>query len=221
VNSFNANYFLHAANVLLLVAYSVRDILWLRLFAVVSALIAIPYFVLQPTPLWVPIGWSAVFAAINLFQSWRLFMERRPVKLTPEEEEVRRLVFEDLPSRKVLQILSVGSWITAETGERMIERGKCPEGVSLIVRGTVRVARKEGVLGDLVAGNLVGSALLLSGTPSDVDAVVIEPVRALRWEVETLERYLSANPEVRIVVQRHLARDLGGKLVSSLRGDAA
>jgi CRP-like cAMP-binding protein len=103
----------------------------------------------------------------------------------------------------------------------MIERGKCPEGVSLIVRGTVRVARKEGVLGDLVAGNLVGSALLLSGTPSDVDAVVIEPVRALRWEVETLERYLSANPEVRIVVQRHLARDLGGKLVSSLRGDAA
>jgi hypothetical protein len=221
VNSFNANYFLHAANVLLLVAYSVRDILWLRLFAVVSALIAIPYFVLQPTPLWVPIGWSAVFAAINLFQSWRLFMERRPVKLTPEEEEVRRLVFEDLPSRKVLQLLSVGSWITAETGERMIERGKCPEGVSLIVRGTVRVARKEGVLGDLVAGNLVGSALLLSGTPSDVDAVVIEPVRALRWEVETLERYLSANPEVRIVVQRHLARDLGGKLVSYLRGDAA
>lgn len=221
MNSFNANYFLHAANVLLLVAYSVRDILWLRLFAVVSALIAIPYFVLQPTPLWVPIGWSAVFAAINLFQSWRLFMERRPVKLTPEEEEVRRLVFEDLPSRKVLQLLSVGSWITAETGERMIERGKCPEGVSLIVRGTVRVARKEGVLGDLVAGNLVGSALLLSGTPSDVDAVVIEPVRALRWEVETLERYLSANPEVRIVVQRHLARDLGGKLVSSLRGDAA
>jgi hypothetical protein len=220
VNSFNPNYFLHAANVLLLVAYSVRDILWLRLFAVTSALIAIPYFVLQPVPLWVPIGWSAVFAAINLFQSWRLFVERRPVKLTAEEEEVRRLVFKDLPSRKVLQILSVGSWITAETGERMIESGKCPEAISLIVRGTVRVAKNADVLGDLVAGNLVGSALLLSGTPGDVDAVVIEPVRALRWELETLERYLSANPEVRIVLQRHMARDLGEKLVSYVRGDA-
>jgi len=86
VNSFNPNYFLHAANVLLLVAYSVRDILWLRLFAVISALIAIPYFVLQPARLWVPIGWSCVFAAINLFQSWRLFVERRIVKLTQEEE---------------------------------------------------------------------------------------------------------------------------------------
>jgi hypothetical protein len=29
-----------------------------------------------------------------------------------------------------------------------------------------------------------------------------------------LERYLAANPEVRIAVQRHLARDLAGKLVS-------
>jgi hypothetical protein len=214
LNSFDPNYFLHAANVLLLVAYSVRDVLWLRLFAVASALIAIPYFALQPAPLWVPIAWSSVFAAINLFQSWRLFVERRPVKLTPEEEQVRRLAFEDLPSRKVLQVLNVGSWITVETGERMIERGKRPEAVSLIVRGTVRVARNEGVLGDLVAGNFVGSVLQLSGAPAEVDAVAIEPVRALSWEVETLERYLTANPEVRIVLQRRLARDLAGKLVS-------
>jgi membrane protein implicated in regulation of membrane protease activity len=221
LNSFNPNYFLHAANLLLLVAYSVRDILWLRLFAVASALIAIPYFVLQPAPLWVPIVWSSVFAAINLFQSWRLFVERRPVKLTPEEEQVRRLAFEDLPPRKVLQVLSVGSWTTVESGERMMERGKCPEAILLIVRGTVRVARNEGVLGDLVAGNFVGSVLQLSGTPAEVDAVAIEPVRALRWEVETLERYLSANPEVRIVLQRHLARDLAGKFVSYVRRGAA
>jgi CRP-like cAMP-binding protein len=143
------------------------------------------------------------------------------VKLTPEEEEVRRLAFEDLPPRKVLQVLSVGSWTTVATGERMLERGKCPEAISLIVRGTVRVARNEGVLADLVAGNLVGSVLQLSGAPAEVDAVAIEPVRALRWEVETLERYLTANPEVRIVLQRHLARDLAGKVVSSVRRGAA
>jgi len=214
MNSFHPTYFLHAANVLLLVAYSVRDILWLRLFAVTAALISIPYFVLQPQPLWEPIGWSAVFAAINLFQSGRLFVERRPVKLTLEEQEVRRLAFEDLPPRKVLQVLSLGSWTTVETGERLLERGKCPDTIWLIVRGTVRLTRNEAVLGDLVAGHLVGSALLLTGAPADVDAVAIEAVRAVCWEVKTLEPYLSANPEVRIVVQRHLARDLAGKLTS-------
>ena len=48
---FNPSYFLHVANILLLVAYSVRDILWLRLFAVAASLIALPYFILQPVPM--------------------------------------------------------------------------------------------------------------------------------------------------------------------------
>jgi hypothetical protein len=214
---FNPSYFLHAANILLLVAYSVRDILWLRLFAVAASLISLPFFILQPEPLWEPIIWSGVFAAINSFQSWRLFMERRPVKLTPEEEEIRRLVFSDLPSRKVLQILSLGAWGTVEIGERMLERGKSVAAIAVIVRGKVRVTRDDRVLGEFVAGHIVGSALLVSGVASDVDAVVVEPVRCMRWEVEPLERYLAANPETRIVLQKHLARDLAGKMVAAAK----
>jgi hypothetical protein len=213
----NPSYFLHAANILLLVAYSVRDILWLRLFAVAASLIALPYFILQPEPLWEPIIWSGVFAAINSFQSWRLFVERRPVKLTPEEEEIRRLVFSDLPSRKVLQILSIGAWTTVEIGARMLERGKSVEAISVIVRGRVRVTRDDCVFGEFVAGHIVGSALLLSGVTADVDAVVVEPVRCMRWEVEPLDRYLAANPETRIVLQKYLARDLAGKVLAAAK----
>jgi len=212
MNSFNPNYFIHAANVLLLVAYSVRDILWLRLFAVAASLISIPYFMLQPTMLWAPLSSSVVFAAINLLQSWRLYVERRPVKLTAEEEEIRRLVFRDLPPRKILQVLSIGSWTTLEVGERLLERGKLPDAVSLIVRGKVQVTREGRVLGELIAGNVVGSALILSGVPSEVDAVTLEPGRAMRWELGALERYLTANPETRTVMLRHVARDLAGKV---------
>jgi CRP-like cAMP-binding protein len=214
--SFNPNYFIHAGNVLLLVAYSVRDILWLRLFAVAAALITIPFFVLQPTPLWVPIVWSAVFGTINLVQSLRLLGERRPVKLSAEEEEVRRLALAALPPRKLLQVLSIGSWITAEVGERFIESGKRIEAIWLIIRGKVQVTSGERVLGELAAGELVGSALLLSGVPASIDASPSEPVRAVRWEVEPLQKYLSANPEVRIIMQQFLARDLAGKLEHSL-----
>jgi len=215
---FDPSYFLHAANVLLLLAYSVRDILWLRLFALASSLIAMPYFLYQAKPLWEAIIWSSVFAAINAFQSWRLFVERRPVKLTPEEEDVRRLVFRELPPRKVLRILSVGAWTTVETGERLLERGKNVEAISLIVRGKVRVSREDRVLGELAAGDIVGSALHLSGAPADVDAVAVEPVRSVRWEIEALDRYLAANPETRIVLQSHIARDLAGKLLAVAKG---
>ena len=217
MNLFHPDYFIHAANVLLLLAYSVRDILWLRLFALASSLIAMPYFLLQPTPLWAALGWSALFAVINVYQSGRLIAERRPVKLTPEEEEVRRLVFRDLPPRKVLQILSIGAWTTVEIGERMLERGKSVEAISVIVRGKVRVTRDDRVFGELVAGQIVGSALLLSGVAAAADAVVVEPVRCMRWEVEPLVRYMAANPEVRIVLQKYLAHDLAGKVLTAAK----
>jgi hypothetical protein len=48
MNSYEPNYFLAAANVLFLVGYSVRDILWLRLLAAAASLIAIPYYAVQP-----------------------------------------------------------------------------------------------------------------------------------------------------------------------------
>ena len=53
---------------------------------------------------------------------------------------------------------------------------------------------------------------MLSGAPAEVDAVTVEPVRALRWEVATLRRYLEADPETRMVFQLNLTRDLAGKL---------
>ncbi len=42
--------------------------------------------------------------------------------------------------------------------------------------------------------------------------MTVEPVRALRWEVATLRRYLEADPETRMVFQLKLTRDLAGKL---------
>jgi len=212
MGSFNLDYCIHAANILLLAAYSVRDILWLRLFAVASSLIAIPYFLFQPTPLWAAFGWSVLFTGINVFQSWRLFLERRPVRLTPEEEEVRRLAFGDLPPREVLRVLSIGSWTTAGLGERLIEQGKSVQSISLIVRGKVQVTKEGRVLSELGAGEIVGSALILSGNVPEVDAVTVETARTLRWDVGTLQRYLDSHPETRIALQRHIARDLAGKV---------
>jgi hypothetical protein len=212
MTNYSPDYFIHAANILLLVAYSVRDILWLRLFAVAASVVSIPYFLLQPATLWAPLWWTIGFAGINLLQSAWLFMERRPVKLTAEEEEVRRLVFKDLPPRKVLRVLNVGSWVTAQPGERLIESGAVPEAVWLIVSGTVRMTRNGDTVGVLGAGQLVGSALILSGLPAEVEAVVEHPIRAIRWHIDTLVRYLDANPDTRTAMQRHLARDLALKV---------
>ena len=49
-----AEYLAHLSNLMLLVSYSVRDILWLRWFAVAAAFIVMPYYLAQPQVLWPP-----------------------------------------------------------------------------------------------------------------------------------------------------------------------
>ena len=109
------------------------------------------------------------------------------MKLSDEEEGVRRLALPELSPRKVLQVLSIGSWITADVGEQFIESGKHVEAAWLIIRGKVRVTQGERLLGDLVPGQIVGSTLTFTGVPPVIDASAAEPVRAVRWEIGTLE----------------------------------
>ena len=72
----------------------------------------------------------------------------------------------------------------------------------------MRVAKSDSVFMDLA----VGDALLLSGAPAAFDAVVVERLRAIRWEAGTLQRYLAANPETRILLQQYFERDLSEKV---------
>src|SRR5262245_58715230 len=110
------DYLVHFSNVLMLVSYSVRDILWLRWFAVAAALTNITYFLLQPTTLWPPIIWALVFTTINLYQIRRIYLERRPVILSEDEQKLYKMGFSSLRPREFISLLLAGEWKTAAAG---------------------------------------------------------------------------------------------------------
>jgi len=118
------DYLVHFSNILLLVSYSVRDILWLRWFAVGAALINIPYFLLQRTVLWPPVLWALVFTAINLYRIARIYLERRPVVLSEDEQKLYDLGFQSLRQREFVSLALLGEWKSAEPGERVVTEGK-------------------------------------------------------------------------------------------------
>jgi hypothetical protein len=87
----------------MLVSYSVRDILWLRWFAVAAALTNMPYFLLQREILWPPVLWAGVFTAINVYQIAPIYLERRPVVLSDDEQRLYELGFRSLRPREFVQ----------------------------------------------------------------------------------------------------------------------
>ena len=134
------DYLVHFSNILLLVAYSVRDILWLRWFAVAAALTNIPYFLLQKTVLWPPVLWALVFTAINLYQIARLYLERRPVVLSKDEQKLYELGFQSLRPREFLSLSLVGEWKSAQAGERLVTEGEPVSHLCIAIAGSAHVA---------------------------------------------------------------------------------
>src|SRR5213076_1953882 len=123
MNMHAIDYLVHFSNILMLLSYSVRDILWLRWFAVGAALTNIPYFLLQGTVLWPPILWAAVFTTINLYQIARLYLERRPVVLSQDEQKLYDLGFRSLRPR---EFVSLSLWANGRAPRP--GRGSWPKG---------------------------------------------------------------------------------------------
>lgn len=215
------NLLVHGSNILLLVAYSVRDILWLRWFAVAAALTNIPFFLLQDTILWPPVLWAGVFTAINLVQIWRIYLQRRPVKLSGDEQRLYELGFQSIRPREFLALTVLGSWTDAAEGEQVLEAGKAPEDVCIAIDGKVAMSRGTVSAGELVPGQIIGVTLALTGETSPVDARFATRGRYIRWPVQRLRVFLEARPELRAAVLAHVKQDIARKLYGRMAGATA
>jgi CRP-like cAMP-binding protein len=208
------DYLVHLSNILLLVAYSVKDILWLRWFAVAAAITNIPYFLLQQNVLWPPILWALVFTAINLYQIAHLYLERRPVVLSPDEQKLYDLGFQSLRPREFVSLSLVGEWKNAQSGETVVSEGEPVSSLSIPISGTAEVQKSGERIGEVKPGHIIGTALALTGDPSPVSVTFTEPTRYMRWSLSSLRRFVDMRPDLRITLQGLVNRDLAQKLNS-------
>jgi hypothetical protein len=213
-----ADLLVHSSNILLLVSYSVRDILWLRWFAVAAALVNIPYFLLQGSILWPPVLWAGVFTLINLYQIARIYLERRPVVLSADEQKLYDLSFRTLRPRDFVSLLLAGEWKDAVAGDEVLTEGKPVSNICVPISGSVEVRRQGKRLANLGPGQLIGTALALTGTASVVDAVFTASARYMSWPLQSLRAFLDKRPELRVTLQGLANRDLAGKLERVMSG---
>jgi len=206
------DYLVHFSNILLLVSYSVRDILWLRWFAVAAALTNMPYFLLQHTVLWPPVLWALVFTAINLYQISRIYLERRPVVLSEDERKLYDLGFQSLRQREFVSLALVGEWKNASAGERVLIEGEPVSRLCVAITGRTDIRKQGQRLGALDPGHLIGTALALTGSPSPVEATFSEPARYISWPLASLRTFVDKRPDLRVTLQGLVSRDLASKL---------
>ena len=171
-----------------------------------------PYFLYQPSILWPPILWAGVFTIINLYQIWRIYMERRPVTLSPDEQTLYDLGFHSLAPRDFVALVMVGAWNDAAAGEKLISEGQPVSSVCIAIRGAVRVRARGRELGVIEPGHVIGSAVALTGNASGFDAVFTGPGRYICWSLAKVRRFTEGRPELQSTLQRLVNEDLARKV---------
>jgi hypothetical protein len=209
---FKLDYLISLSSLLTVASFSVRAMLPLRALAVASQIFAIPYFMLQPTPLWTPVGWTGLFMAINLYHITRILLERRPVKFTADEQRLYELTFRRFEPREFLKLLKMGEWKTARQGDRILTLGDPITQIAVPVAGTVSAGDEGSEVAQLGPGELIGAGIALTGQPSFISARFAEDARYMSWSLTDIHKFLDKNPDLAIkfkdVVNRFLVAQI-------------
>ena len=207
----------HLANVLYVVSYLVTDILWLRALAVLGGLSSLTWTLTAPKPSLTFIGWTLVYNTINMVQIGRLWHERRPLRLSAEEQALYAAAFRTLTPREFQRLLAAGAWQEAPAKEVLIEEGARPGRMLVLASGRAAVKVHGREVAALHPGQFAGEMSFLTGAPTTAAVEVVEPARFVSWATADLERFLVKHPPLRAALQIVLGRDLAAKLV----GDTA
>jgi Popeye protein conserved region len=202
----------HGSNLLLLVSYSVRDILWLRWFAVAAAITVLPYYLALPETLWPPVIWGVVFMLINLYQIARVYAERRPVVLSADEQALYEFGFQTLRPREFVSLALIGEWVNAAKGDQPLTEEAQASSICIATRGSVRLTRQGKELAIVQPGHVIGTALALTGNPSRFTASFVEAGRYIRWPLPSLREFLDKRPDLREIMLRLIGNDLAKKI---------
>jgi hypothetical protein len=209
------NFLVDLANATFLISYSVRDVLWLRLFAVLGGILLIPYYYLQPTPLMVSIYWGLGFIALNLFWVVRLMLERLPVKNSEEEQLIYHLTFSTLTPREKLQMLKISKWEDKEAGEILQKQGAVHERLSVVVSGRGSIQVQDRQVNAVGPGHFVGAITFLTDEIAPDSVVALEPIRQVSWHKDELKKFLKGRPELLAALELILGLKIRELLVAA------
>jgi hypothetical protein len=220
MHAFNPNYLINIANLLILAAFAVRDVLLLRTFFLAGSAFAIGYYYFQSPPLWTAIAWTVLYCVIHAYWIVRIMMERRPVVLTPDEETLYRLAFRSIGKRKFARLAGLGRWRDAEKDQELSKEGERVNEILALISGKIAARIRDQTVGILGPGELVGTAGVLLNNTQQCDFVVETPARYIAWPLAEVQQFLNKDPDLRAQIRDITSEELAKKIHNMTHPDA-
>jgi CRP/FNR family cyclic AMP-dependent transcriptional regulator len=196
---------------LLVVSMMTRIGLWLRIGVIGSAATGIAYAALYLNDP-ILVGWEALLLLVNLVQIARLEWAERRIRFDERDEGLRRVMMAGLPRLHARDLIDRGNWLDAPPGEVLVREHQTLSDLIYLHDGAADVLFDGALVGRCGAGELIGDATVLHGSPATGTVRLVMPSNLWRIGADQLRRYLDLRPELRPVLERQINLSLTSKL---------
>ncbi len=206
--------FLNLAYVLMLAAFLVREVFWLRLTLILSQAAFITY-ALRADNLSMTV-WNTGFILVNVYQVGRILKQRSPIELSGQLEEIYLKSFRAMSRREFLYFWRTGRREEREGGT-IVREGERQQSLYLVLEGTAAVIREGEEVARVSRGDfLADSCDFVSPGPSPISARARGLVALRRWDYPVLEDIRKINPALMLKIQKIVSGYLTAKLRAAL-----
>ncbi|MEM9278666.1 MAG: cyclic nucleotide-binding domain-containing protein [Pseudomonadota bacterium] len=203
----------HFAYALLIISMMMRNMNWLRFFAIMAGTIsAIFYYTIDGK---VSMFWESMFTLVNLCQFLILQIENRRGKFSDEESMFIKSCLSGIERAHARRLVKLGAWTEVQEDVTLITQDTCPGHLKFLVSGGARVERNDRMIGNVKSGDFLGEMSYLTGKQATASVITTEPTRYLAFERKTLRAHLQKNPEVRHALEASFNRNLVDKLAKT------
>lgn len=208
-----------ASFLLVAVSYMLRSILWLRVAALASGALGIPYNAYLAAgsegqtadELWRVTFWLSSFFLINVWQSFRLLHANIEVRLPEEDRLLGSSVFPQMRSRDIRDLLASAEQIAFADGGVVLSTGDRTDALYCVARGGLLERLPAGDVRRLPRFSLFGDATWLvqeqyDGSPGQL--ISAGESLLYRWPYDALRELVSGRPEMSAAIADGIARGM-------------
>ena len=204
----------HAANILLLISFSLKSMLMLRALNILAGGCFILYFAQLSEPLWASVAWNVLFGVVNLRHIWMIILERRAPLLSADAQKLHHLVFPRLERHGLKRFIERGEWKTLESTDVLIAEGDELERVWIIVEGALSISSSDSISEKraLTDGDVLGESAFFQPQRAMIQVHAELPTRCISWSHNDLRTFFEDEPTICSAIQHTFAQSLARKI---------
>ena len=204
----------HFAYLLLVVSMLMRRMFLLRIFVILSAIVAIAYALL-----WLkdPIGvfWESLLVVVNAVQLAITWHQNRSARFSEEETVFMKNHLPNLSMSDRRKLLNRGIWISGDTGTELTTEGQPVSHLVYLASGQALVISGGRAVAVCEPGAFIGEMTALRGEPASATVKVNKAARYWAIEADQLRDLVRKNTDIGVALEGSFARNMRDKLVRS------